>query len=74
MIKQLIAEFLSGQRLPFRYTAADLVRRLDLDPAAEFKRRHRELRDLGWVINTYREDPSLDRKQYELTKIGAMPQ
>lgn len=72
-IKELIARYLAGQRLPFRYTASTLVRALDIDPATEFKRRHRELRDLGWVIRTYREDPSLDRKEYELVHVGTMP-
>lgn len=74
MVKLLIAEYLSRQRLPFRYTAGDLVRALDIDPGTEYKRRHRELRELGWGINTYREDPALDRREYELVVIGAMPQ
>lgn len=69
----LIARYLSGQQLPFRYTMGDLVQALDLNPAEEFKRRHRELRELGWQILTYREDPSLEAREYLLTRIGGMP-
>lgn len=74
MIKKLIAIYLSSQELPFRYTAADLAWALAVDPGVEYKRRHRELRELGWVILTYREDPSLAKREYLLTATGEMPQ
>jgi hypothetical protein len=72
-VKRRIAELLASQTLPFIYTAGYLVAELDLDPGVEYKRRHRELRDLGWVILTYRELRGLATREYLLTKVGEMP-
>jgi hypothetical protein len=52
------------------YTAADILAGTGLHPASEMKRRHRELRAAGWVIDTYREDRSLQRFQYRLVRKG----
>jgi hypothetical protein len=40
---------------------------------SQIDRRGRELREYGWVISTYREDPSLKQDEVRLDKIGAMP-
>jgi hypothetical protein len=37
---------------------------------SQIDRRGRELRDEGWVITTYREDPSLANDEVRLDKIG----
>jgi hypothetical protein len=36
-------------------------------------RRGRELRKLGWVIDTYREDPGLAVNEQRLVTVGTMP-
>lgn len=40
---------------------------------SQIDRRGRELRDLGWVITTYREDPTLGQDEVRLDVIGNMP-
>jgi hypothetical protein len=39
----------------------------------QIDRRGRQLRDHGWVITTYREDPRLAQDEVRLDKIGQMP-
>ncbi|MGI5503004.1 hypothetical protein [Lentzea sp. CA-135723] len=38
---------------------------------AQIDRRLRDLRDYGWQIDTYREDPSLKQDEQRLVKVGA---
>lgn len=72
----------SGQRrvadhLSRRVGAGNVFHWLDVKKAfpqdSQIDRRGRELRDLGWVLTTYREDSTLAQDEVRLDKIGAMP-
>lgn len=71
--RSAIASYLSTLNEGSVYTAADILAGTGLHPASELKRRHRELRADGWVIDTYREDSRLQRFQYRLIRKGLIP-
>jgi hypothetical protein len=51
------------------FTKNDL--RVAFPDVAQIDRRLRDLRDYGWQIDTYREDPELKQDEQRLVKVGA---
>lgn len=51
------------------FTTAEMRRSLNTD-AEQFQRRQRDLRDWGWVFDSYQDDPSLAMGQYRLKEKG----
>lgn len=68
-----IAAYLNRQELPFLFTKPALRRAIG-STDENLGRRMRELRELGWVIETYRERPDcLAPAEHLLVMKGTVP-
>lgn len=67
-----IAEFLSTQDPGLVFTKAWLRDSIGGSNDEQFGRRMRDLRDYGWVIHTYREDPDLSPSEHRLVTKGVL--
>lgn len=54
------------------FTTAEIRHGLNTD-AEQFQRRQRELREWGWIFDSYQDDPGLEMGQYRLKRKGWWP-
>lgn len=68
-----IAAYLDTLTLGVVFTKADLRAAVGGDGEEQFGRRMRDLREYGWVINTYREEEELNPREHRLMRYGTIP-
>jgi hypothetical protein len=72
-VARRIALYLRTQPIGTVFTKEDLRQALGGNRDENLGRRMRDLRTLGWVIDTYREEPALRPTQHRLKAYSAVP-
>lgn len=70
--RTLLAKYLSDRPLGHMFTKQQLRNGTGIQDE-NLGRRMRELRECGWVINTYREDSALHPNEHQLITKGEIP-